>query len=184
MAYNRTVAGLFIFQFLTAGLLSTKLGILRFYVVPLPAIFTGLLIPITILFYKYCNACFDKHDIVIPLEHLSTTLSPGAESVVDLSVFDAIPTQSSSPLRVVTNLDEESQMSTAKQEKAKMRVTQDYQCPSVSKPLLKVWIPEYISHLVSEEEEGDEEAMLQSIHSKHSVMESGKWTSMNELTSE
>jgi hypothetical protein len=26
MAYNRTVAGLFIFQFLTAGLLSTKLG--------------------------------------------------------------------------------------------------------------------------------------------------------------
>jgi hypothetical protein len=142
-----------------------------------------MLIPITILFYKYCNACFDKHDIVIPLEHLSTTISPGAESVVDLSAFDAITTQSNSPLRVVTSLDDESHISPTRPEMAKMRVTQDYQCPSVSKPLLQVWIPEYISHLVSEEEV-DEEAMLQSIHSKHSVMESGKWTSMNELTSE
>jgi hypothetical protein len=81
----------------------------------------------------------------------------------------------------VTDTDDEIKL-TPRTERANVRVNQDYQCPSVSKPLPNIWMPAYIARLVEEEEEeGDVDSAGQSIHSRHSVMESGKWTSINEL---
>ena len=138
--------------------------------------------PITVIFHKYCKACFLNQDILIPLENLATIAATPSESVMDLSTTEHLNVpQRNSPLHIVTNVEEVIQVSTPRQERAKVRVNQDYQCPSVSKPLPNVWIPEYIKHLVSDNE-ADPESMLQSFHSRHDVMHSGRWTSINQLT--
>lgn len=73
MAFQRSVIGLGLFQFLTAGLISAKKA-------PFIALFTGSLIPVTFLFYSYCKSCFDRHEKFIPLGELELEDSTNAES--------------------------------------------------------------------------------------------------------
>jgi hypothetical protein len=140
-----------------------------------------MLIPITVLFYRYCKACFYKHDIVIPLEHLSFESSDVDKSTVDLSPAFGNSLNSDSELRVMTNRENEIRVSIPQSEYADIRIVQDYQCPLISKPLPSLWTPHYIARLVDHDGESDTESMIRSFHSKHSVLDAAKWTSVNEM---
>ncbi|KAI8923473.1 hypothetical protein BC831DRAFT_506012 [Entophlyctis helioformis] len=72
MAYHRSVLGLGIFQFVTAGLLSAKKA-------PAAATVCGMLVIFTWLFYRICQASFDRHTNVAPLESLMSDTTNGAD---------------------------------------------------------------------------------------------------------
>lgn len=120
MAYKRSVIGLGLFQFLTAGLLSAKKA-------PYAAIVCGALMPFTYLFHLYCESCFQRHDMVVPLEHLTShRYETKKEQAIMLEVDEELIVQTG-----ITN--------------------REYRPPAVSQPLAKLWVPEYIKHLVGVE---------------------------------
>ena len=133
MAFRRSVLGLFVFQFLTAGLISAKKAN---YV----AIAVGILLPLTYAFYSYCSNCFEGHDSLIPLESMNES--------EDLNIEEK---------------DQEANLGESDQEllvsKTKTRITfksqplehlsSDYSHPFLSRPLPKLWIPAYIEHLMN-----------------------------------
>jgi hypothetical protein len=117
--------------------------------------------------------------MVVPLEHLISTKSP-IKSPFDLNSPQKFPL-TDSPLKVSTISNEE-EASSPQLGSPEKYTNQDYQTPYVSKPLPELWAPAYISHLVEQITENINEDC---IHSDHSVelMESGRWTSLQELTS-
>ncbi|KAH6576985.1 hypothetical protein BASA50_002620 [Batrachochytrium salamandrivorans] len=66
MAFNRSVLGLGLFQFTTAGLLSAKQA-------PIAAIVCGILVIVTWFFHRKCRSLFERHTQVAPLESLVRT---------------------------------------------------------------------------------------------------------------
>jgi Calcium-dependent channel, 7TM region, putative phosphate len=132
MAWKRSVVGLGVFQFLTAGLLSAKKA-------PYPAVFVGMLVPLTYIFFLYCEGCFSKHDIVVPLEHLYGKVPSGEGD-------ESLPFDQDSLQRV-------SVRSPLGFEAGKKKEHDRYTSPAISQPLPQLWIPKYIEHLVRLEED-------------------------------
>ncbi|KAJ8324458.1 hypothetical protein O5D80_006711 [Batrachochytrium dendrobatidis] len=63
MAYHRSVLGLGLFQFTTAGLMSAKKA-------PIAATVCGALVILTWFFYRTCQSLFEKHTRFAPIESL------------------------------------------------------------------------------------------------------------------
>ncbi|KAL2918787.1 hypothetical protein HK105_201621 [Polyrhizophydium stewartii] len=63
MAFNRSILGLLMFQFTTAGLIASKSA-------PIAATFCGALVVATWLFYELCRMSFDRHTHYAPLDSL------------------------------------------------------------------------------------------------------------------
>lgn len=145
MAWKRSVVGLGLFQFLTAGLLSAKKA-------HYPAVLVGFLVPLTYFFFLYCEGCFAKHDIVVPLENLydSKPDGPGDENFqIDQDSLQRVSLRS--PLTL---------------EGGKKKENGRYTAPAISQPLAQLWVPKYIEHLVTLEEDeiANESLVLQVGH--------------------
>ena len=61
MAFRRSVVGLALFQFTTAGLLASKAA-------PISAVLCGALVLLTWLFYRFCEGSFERYTKFAPLE--------------------------------------------------------------------------------------------------------------------
>lgn len=151
MAWKRSVVGLGLFQFLTAGLLSAKKA-------PYPAMFVGFLVPLTYIFFLYCESCFAKHDIVVPLEHLyekvPQNLNTGGGS-------DNLQIDQDSLRRV-------SIRSPLTLEGGKKKENERYTSPAISQPLAQLWVPKYIEHLVSLEDEVPQDSLAVQVDNHNS----------------
>lgn len=150
MAFKRSVLGLALFQFLTAGLISAKKA-------NFVAVAVGALLPVTYLFYTYCQSCFAKHDSIIPLESLNEN-DPNIASAT--SAIMVTKDQEHEVLNMGQESDQDllvvktkSRISFTIPEKERKTINLDYIPPALSQPLPKVWGPDFISHLMETDEE-------------------------------
>ncbi|KAJ3311769.1 hypothetical protein HDV04_003781 [Boothiomyces sp. JEL0838] len=181
MAFDRSVVGIGLFQFLSAGILSAKQA-------AYPSILVGILIPITVHFHSICERSFGKQNL-IPLELL---VKPPESVEEKLENTDSI--QNSSPIQVqventqpVDEIDPQIQvlqikspttpLFPSKDLAAIQAKSDDYRSPSKSLKLTRLWIPEYISHLIN----ADEPDNLANVEENQLSITDMNWTSIQNL---
>ncbi|KAI8900798.1 hypothetical protein BC833DRAFT_580558, partial [Globomyces pollinis-pini] len=163
LAYRRSVFGLGLFQFLTAGLISAKNN-------HLAALTCGLLIPCTYIFYQYGQACFAKQDTIIPLQDMPTKRlasrhQKGTSNLRKMSIS-------------VSNLAEsQPSLSPTITESGKLSSHEQYKNPAQYQLLSQLWIPQYISHLVETSLEPITEVDTHIV----SIKNQSSWLSMQQL---
>ncbi|KAJ3258734.1 hypothetical protein HK103_003328 [Boothiomyces macroporosus] len=181
MAFDRSVVGIGLFQFLSAGILSAKQA-------AYPSILVGILIPITVYFHSICERSFGKQNL-IPLELL---VKPPETVEEKLENTDSI--QNSPPIQVeventqsVDEIDPQvkvlqiksptTPLFPSKDLAAIQAKSDDYRSPSKSLKLTRLWIPEYISHLINAEEPDN----LANVEENQLSITDMNWTSIQNL---
>ncbi|KAJ3322200.1 hypothetical protein HDV06_003260 [Boothiomyces sp. JEL0866] len=185
MAFDRSVAGIGLFQFLSAGILSAKQA-------AYPSILVGILIPVTVYFHSICERSFGKQNL-IPLEVLRKT--PCADEEENKLEENSIPGQTpqiqievthSQPMDPVENTVTVLQLKSpttplfpSRDLAAIQAKSDDYRSPSKSLKLPRLWIPEYISHLINENDADN----LANIEEDQLSITNMNWSSIQNLRS-
>ncbi|KAI8916091.1 hypothetical protein EDD86DRAFT_186350 [Gorgonomyces haynaldii] len=127
MAFHRSLVGIGVFQFTTAGLLSVKKA-------PVASTLCFMLLILTVAFYRFCDDRFHRHTHYIPLEHLKPEDPQDKKLKHRLSVS-------------VVNSNAHTKHIQSVQELHKAESVTSYLSPAYSKPFFKVWLPDFVRDL-------------------------------------